>query len=186
MKRIFWAVSLLVFRDVASAATILIDPASSTTSVGGAANVAIQVTDVNDLYAYQFDLSFDPTVLSITGVSEGGFLSSGGSTFFFPGTIDNALGTLSLTAGALEGPVSGVNGGGILAMVQFTGVGFGTSPVTLSNVVLLDSAGGDIAAATIQNGSVTVVPEPMSGMLLGAGVLAGVIVRAYRGSLQRS
>jgi hypothetical protein len=185
MKRMILAVLLLVLRDAASAATILIEPASSTTSMGGAVNVAVGVTDVTDLYAYQFDLSFDPTVLSTTGASEGGFLPSGGSTIFLPGTIDNALGTVTLTAGALEGPLSGVSGSGTLATVLFTGVGFGTSPVTLSNVVLLNSVGGDIAPATIQNGSVAVVPEPTSVVLFGCGVLAGLIARAYRGSLYR-
>jgi hypothetical protein len=181
-----WAVSVLVFCDAASAATIMIEPTLSTTFVGGAINVTVQVTDVTDLYAYQFDVSFDPTVLSTTDVSEGGLLPSGGGTFFFPGAIDNVLGTLTLTSGSLEGPVPGVSGSGILANIVFTGVGFGASPVTLSNVVLLDSAGRDIAATTIQNGSVTVIPEPMSVMLVGCGVLGGLIARAYRGSLHRS
>ena len=186
MKRMIWAVSLLVFCDAGSAATILIAPASSTTSLGGAVNVAVQVTDVTGLYAYQFDLSFDPAVLSATAVSEGGFLPGGGSTFFFPGAIDNVSGTLTLTAGSLQGPVLGVSGSWTLATFLFTGAGFGASPVTLSNVVLLDSLGGDIAPTTIRNGSVTVVPEPMSVMLVGCGLLGGLIARAYRGSLHRS
>ncbi len=186
MKRMIRAVSLLVFCAAAPAATITIEPTSNTTSVGGAFNIAVQVTGVSDLYAYQFDLSFGPAVVSITNVTEGGLLPSGGSTFFFPGAIDNVSGTLTLTAGSLQGPVPGVNGSGTLATVLFTGVGFGATPVTLSNVVLLDSAGSDIAGTTIQNGSVTVVPEPMSVMLLGCGVLGGLIARAYRGGLHRS
>ena len=186
MKRMFWAVLLVVFCDAASAATILIDPASSTTAVGAAVNIAVRVTDVTDLYAYQFDLSFNPTVLSTTSVTEGGFLPSGGSTFFLPGTIDNVSGTLTLTAGSLQGPVPGGSGSGALATVQFVGVGLGASSVTVSNVVLLDSLGGDITTTTVQNGSVTVVPEPKSVMLLGCGVLAGLIAKAHRGSLHRS
>ena len=185
MKRMIWAVSLLVFCGAASAATILIEPTLSTTSAGGAVNVAVRVTDVTDLYAYQFDLSYDPTVLSTTTVSEGGLLAGGGTTFFFPGAIDNASGTLMLTAGSLEGPVPGVSGSGTLATVLFTGVGLGASPVTVSNAVLLDSVGIDIAT-TIQNGSVAVVPEPTLLMLLGCGALGGLIARAYRGSLHRS
>ena len=184
MKRMIWAVTLLAFCETASAATILIEPPSSTTPVGGAISVAVRVTGVADLYAYQFDLSFDLAVLSTMGVSEGAFLPGGGTTFFFPGTTDNVSGTVTLTAGSLESPVPGVSGSGSLATVQFTGVGLGASPVTLSNVVLLDSMGRDIAT-TIQNGSVTVVPEPLSVILVGCGLLGGVIARAYRGSLHR-
>jgi general secretion pathway protein D len=184
MRRIFCVVSLVLFCNAASAATISIEPTSSTMSAGGTVNVSVQVTDVTDLYAYQFDLFFNPAVLSTTTVSEGGFLSSGGSTFFVPGTIDNVAGTVTLTAGALEGPVPGVSGSGVLATVLFTGVGLGASPVTLSNVVLLDSTGTDIATS-IQSGSVTVIPEPASVMLLGCGVLAGLIARKSRWGLPR-
>jgi general secretion pathway protein D len=176
-------VSLLVFCDVGLAASIFIGPASSTTFVAGTVNVAVQVTNVTDLYAYQFDVSFDPAVLSTAAITEGGFLPSGGSTLFLPGALDNLSGTLTLTAGFLEGPVPGVSGSGTLATLLFTGVGLGTSPLTLSNVVLLDSAGRDIAATASQNGSVTVVPEPASLMMLGCGVLAGVIAWVYRGKL---
>ena len=186
MKWMIWAVSLLVFCGAASAATLVIEPTSSTTTAGGALSVAVQVTGVPDLYAYQFDVSFDPAVLSTTSVSEGGFLSSGGSTFFVPGMIDNVSGTVTLTAGSLEGPVPGVSGSGTLATILFTGVGFGASSVTFSNVVLLDSGGGDIAATTTQNGSVTVVPEPTSVMLFGCGVLSLFLARAYRGTSHRS
>ena len=179
MKRMILTAALLVLCNAASAATILINPASSTTTLGVVVSVAVRVTDATDLYAYQFDLSFDPTILSTTGVSEGGFLPSGGSTFFLPGTIDNVSGMVTLTAGSLEGAVPGVTGSGTLAVVQLKGLKFGPSPVTLSNIVLLDSTGADIDT-TIQNGSVTVVPEPTSVMLLGGGLLAGLIARAYR------
>ena len=179
MKRIILAVLLLVFGHPAIAATILINPGSSTTTIGGTVDVTVRVEDADDLYAYQFDLSFDPTVLSATSVGEGSFLPGGGSTFFLPGTIDNVAGTVTLTAGSLEGAVPGVTGSGALALVQFTGLGFGPSPVTISNVVLLDSIGADIDATT-QNGTVTVVPEPTSAMLLGCGLLAGLAARAYR------
>jgi general secretion pathway protein D len=179
-----WAVTLLAFCDTAPAAAILIEPPLSTTPAGGAISVAVRVTGVTDLYAYQFNLSFNPAVLSTMGVREGAFLSGVGPTFFFPGTADNLSGTVTLTAGSLEGPVPGVTGSGSLATIQFTGVGLGASPVTLSNVVLLDSMGRDIATI-IQNGSVTVVPEPAAVLLLGYGLLGGVIARACRGSLHR-
>lgn len=177
MKRGFWIAAVLVFVFSATAATVHIDPANSTVLPGGAFDVAVQLMDVTDLYAYQFDISFDPTVVSALSVMEAGFLQGGGSTFFFPGAIDNVLGTVTLTAGSLQGAVSGVGGTGALTMLRFQGIGLGTSAIGLSNVVLLDSASGEIAA-TIRSGSVDVViPEPAPAPLIALGVIAGMVAR---------
>jgi general secretion pathway protein D len=129
MKRMILAVLLLVFGHPALAATILINPGSSTTTIAGTVDITVRVEDADDLYAYQFDLSFDPTVLSATSVGEGAFLPSGGSTFFLPGTIDNVAGTVTLTAGSLQGAVPGVTGSGVLALLQFTGSDLGQVPL---------------------------------------------------------
>src|SRR5262245_2161588 len=48
--------------------------------------------DVDDLFAYQFGIRFNPFLFSANSVSEGSLLSSAGSTLFVPGTIDNAAG----------------------------------------------------------------------------------------------
>jgi general secretion pathway protein D len=168
-----WAVALLSL--AASAATIRFDPPSGLTSVGGIVNVNVSIANVTDLYAYQFDLAFDAGVLSASTVSEGAFLSGGGATFFVPGTIDNAAGTITFTVNTLLGPTPGVSGTGALAGIRFNGEAVGTSAVTLSNVVLLDSAGTDIVA-TVENGSVAVssavIPEPRSAALVVAGAVA--------------
>ena len=154
-----------LFAASACAATIRIDPPSSSVAVGGTVSVNVGLLDIADLYGFQFDLAFNPAALTATGVTDGGFLSGG---FFIPGSIDNALGAISFTANTLLGPGAGASGSGSLAIIRFTGRAAGTSPLTLSNPILLDSQSGDIAAS-IQNGSVTVgaVPEPISALLLG-------------------
>lgn len=166
-----WAFALLPV--VASAATIRIDPVSSGALVGGAVNVSVSVDDVVDLYAYQFDLAFDPTVVSAMTLTEGDFPGGGGGTFFIPGSINNTTGAITFVTSTLLGPVPGVNGSGFLATVRFNALTPGTSALMLSNVLLLDSTGGDIAAG-IQNGSVTVtvedVPEPVPALLLAGGL----------------
>ncbi len=78
------------------------------------------MTDVSDLYAFQFDLAFDPTILELQSISEGTFLPGAGSTNFFPGTIDNTGGTATATADSLVGAIPGASGSGTLA----TGSGF--------------------------------------------------------------
>src|SRR5580693_6858462 len=51
-------------------------------NVGDTFEVEVDVTGITDLYAFQFDLTFDPTLLSAVSVTEGAFLPSGGTTFF--------------------------------------------------------------------------------------------------------
>lgn len=171
--------ALLVWSLSASAATIRIDPSTTSTSIGSTIDVNVQIADGADLYAYQFDLTFNPAILSASTMSEASFLAGGGSTFFIPGAIDNVLGSITLTANTLQGPVPGVSGSGRVAIIQFTALTAGTSTITLSNVVLVNSTAADIPA-NVENGTVsvsaTVAPEPASGRLV-ASIIAFVIAR---------
>jgi hypothetical protein len=187
MKFIVCLTGVLSLAVAASAATIQIDPASSTIMAGGGAVLNVRITDVTDLYAFQFDLAFDPAILSKDFVPitvEGAFLSAGGGTVFLPGILDNTVGTVTLIAGTLTGPVPGVSGSGTLVSVSFLGRTLSTrpiatSPITLSNITLLDSAGNDIAA-DVQNGSVTVItPEPNAALLLLGVMGLGFLRRIY-------
>ena len=90
-------------------------------------SVDIDITNVTDLYAFQFDLEFAPGVLSAVAVTEGGFLPSGGTTAFVPGTIDNFGGSITSTGDSLIGMIPGVNDSGVLATVDFLAVGVGIS-----------------------------------------------------------
>ena len=122
----------------ANAAVLEVTPSSLTTS-SSTFSLDIAVTGISDLYAFQFDLGFDPTILAVTSKSEGSFLPSGGATFFIPGTIDNVGGTVSNTADTLLTAIAGVSGSGTLAVIDFQVLGPGTSPINLFNAQLLDS-----------------------------------------------
>src|SRR5882724_48128 len=105
------------------ASTIVsVQPTSRSTNLGSSFEVTVNVTSVIDLFAFQFDLEFDSTVLSAVDISEGPFLPSGGTTFFVPGIIDNSTGIIAFTADSLPGAVPGVSGNGVLGMVTFSGV----------------------------------------------------------------
>jgi hypothetical protein len=151
-----------------SADTISVVGPSTNPNMGDTFAVDVDVTGITDLYAFQFDLSFDPTLLSAVSVTEGDFLPSGGTTFFIPGTIDNVGGTVSANADTLIGAIPGVTGDGMLAEFEFTALAVGTSTLSFANEILLDSSLNDITAdTTFENGSVTVdapissaVPEP--------------------------
>jgi len=154
--------------------TLSIAPSSTTMGAGSNVVLDVNIANVTDLFAFQFDLSFAPGTVSAASIVEGAFLAGGGTTTFIPGTIDNVGGTIAATADTLIGPGPGVSGGGILAILTLTGLTAGTSSIDFSNVFLLDSNLNSIDASTV-SGSVTVTPstvptpEPNSLVLLIAG-----------------
>lgn len=173
-------VTLLADTATVSAATTAAVPQGSSFSV------AVNISNVSDLYDFQFDLAFNPAVLQLTNIVEGGFLLKGGFTFFLPGAIENTLGNAAANADTLIGSIPGVSGTGELAEFDFTAVGPGISPLTISNVILQDST-TSLLNSTTAAGSVTVqgtttVPEPCTLLLLGVGflTLTGMAVRLNR------
>jgi hypothetical protein len=178
--------------------TLSIQPPSTSVSPGQTFSLGVNIAGVQDLFAFQFDLSFAPGILAATNITEGSFLSGlppampppgklggGDPTFFIPGTIDNTAGSIAFTADSLLGPTAGVSGDGVLATVDFDALGSGSTLIDLANILLLDSQGAEIPFS-IQNGSVYVgaanaVPEPAAAILLGVGLLAlSIIGRQYK------
>jgi general secretion pathway protein D len=175
---------LLAAGVVLPAATISIEPDSRTVQAGQSLTFDVAVDSISDLYAFQFDVGFNPALVSAIGVTEGTLFSSNGVAFS-PGFIDNTAGTIAFIGDALSGPGPGINGPGTLATIQFKALTPGTGAVKTTNVVLLDSVLGDIPLTT-QEGSIAVeessVPEPSSAVIFaGAGTLVGVL-----GLLRRS
>ncbi|MEX0786025.1 MAG: cohesin domain-containing protein, partial [Dehalococcoidia bacterium] len=134
-------------------ANVSIEPASQTTG-GPTASVDIEVQNATDLAAYTFTLTYDNTILSFVGVSNGGFLGSTGRTVDCPAPSQTATSfTFSCTT---TGGQAGPNGSGVLATVTFGTVANGVSPLTLTSVTLTDTASSP-ASPTTGGGSITVL-----------------------------
>ena len=183
MKRFIHILCLNLLASVAaSAGTISLQPSATTLTLGSPLTVDVSVSGLTDLYAFQFDIGFNPAVFSASSVTEGALFSSIG-VFFSPGFIDNTTGTITFIGDSLSGPGPGVSTNGTLATITFNSIGTGSSSVDLANVILLDSNLADIAA-TASGTTVTVAdsssPEPGSWLLVG-----GAVVLLFRGAARK-
>lgn len=162
--------------------------AIDTSRVGAPADgfdVDVVVEDALDLAGFQFDLSFDPALLSATlptPVLSGGLF--GGFTFelsnsLLGGVITFAESSLDFTGIDVVGPTR-------LGSIHFTALGEGMSAIALSNVLLSDSLGASLAAQS-SDGAVTsklpividaAAPESVSLAMLG--LLAMSVLRKRR------
>jgi hypothetical protein len=170
-----WATTLLaLLAGPASAATLSFSAVPTPVHVGDAFALDVRVADVTDLYGFQFDLGFDPTIIRAVEVGEGNFLASGGgATSFVPGDIDNTLGLVLFTGNTLLGPAGGVSGEGVLAHLKFQALAEGRSPLVFGNVVLIDSTLADIGNTPFSRTiDVAAVPEPATALLASIGLAA--------------
>jgi len=169
-----WGIVLALLTAPVSATTLSFATDPAAVQVDETFTLDVLVAEATDLYAFQFDIAFDPAILKANAVLEGGFLSAGGrATFFMPGAIDNIAGTVSFTANTLVGPGPAVTGGGLVVHLSFQALAPGQSSLSFGNVVLLDSAFTELAK-TSMDGAITVssVPEPASVALFGIGLVA--------------
>lgn len=158
---------------------------------GDAFRLDVTVADIADLFAWQFDVEFAPSLVTAQSSAEGSFLAGGGSTFYIDGVIDNTLGAIGATSASLLSAVSGVSGDGVLASFYFAAANEGNALFTLSNVILLDSMFGDLQAS-LGNLSVTIgprtpptdVPEPNALAMFLAGACVLGVLRAHRRAIR--
>lgn len=151
--------------------------APSPAQQGSPLDISVLIAGVADLYAYNFSISFDASLLQVTSIDTGSFLAAGGSTTGDTGLVDNTAGTISFAYNSLIGAIPGVSGNGTLLTVHLNAIGTGTSPLTFvaADTTFLDSNLSTITVQTVDS-SVQVaaaVPEPESYLMLAAG-LAGL------------
>jgi hypothetical protein len=128
----------LVFNMIINKPTTLyIDPQTIKRAVGQDFTINISISNVADLYGWQLQLSWNKTILDVVNVTEGTFLKSHGQTFFSQKINDT--GSL-LSVCNRWGNVSGINGSGVLAAVQFHVKGSGECDLNLYETILVSSS----------------------------------------------
>jgi hypothetical protein len=178
-------VSALCLPGRASADAILSVQSPGPVDAGSTFLVTVNISNAANVYGFQFNLGYDATLVQAIGVSEGGFLSSGGgTTFFVPGTIDNGLGSFYSNGDVLIGNIPGVDGMGTLLQFDFKAIAAGTSALTLTNIFLLDPNFNLLNESSV-DGSVTVnrvvsTPESSVIVYLAAFLLLCLLSRQVR------
>lgn len=132
----------------ASAITIIsVNPPTIAAALGQNFTININISDVVDLYGWEFKLGWNSTLLEALDVSEGTFLKQGGDTFFWP--IINNTGGYVLVDCTLLGDVPGVSGNGTLATVKLYVEGEGECDLDLYDTKLVSSYEQPITHETI-------------------------------------
>lgn len=139
-------------------ATACVQPSSPTVPPGTNFSVDVVADEVGNLGAYEFTLAFDPSVIALTGVSNGAFLGSTGREVTCIGPTPG-VGSVRFVCATQGATPAGPNGSGVLATVRFLALAEGNSPLDLQNLILADVAGTAIPA-TEQDGVVIVSSGP--------------------------
>jgi hypothetical protein len=124
--------------------------------------VTVQVDNVQNLGAFEFEYNYNPAITTTTvgSIQLGSMLGSSGRT---TGELRMASAPgrpgVPLYGAYSYGAAAGPDGSGVLAAVAMTAVAPGVSPLNLSGLKVTD-ANGDEYTLTMTAGSVTVVTAP--------------------------
>lgn len=175
MMKVFYCVAVFLFANCSFASTVNVIAPSSNQKIGGNFSVTIEASDMIDLYAFQFDLQYDPKLISAAGLKEGAFFNNA-NHIFVPGIIDNLNGSILGAANTLVSAIAGINGSGSFATINFKALDLGVSVLSITNLILLDSGLNVIGDVTINNSSVIIsgsnaVPIPAAIWLFFSGII---------------
>lgn len=147
---------ITVADEPAPAATVVAAP-NLVVGVGGNFGVAITIANSVDLSAYQFTLTYDPTLIEFVSAVNSPYLTSTGRTFGGLVGPMGAAGSITFGAFTTGAAPAGPSGAGpnTLAVLTFHAKQAGVSPLALSATLVSDSA-GVTRLANKSNGSVQV------------------------------
>ena len=180
--------------SAAEATTVSIATPSQSIDPGQQFTVSISVVPGTAIAGMQFDLSFDPSLVTVESVKEGDLLGQGGaSTFFNSGKIDNQAGTVAGVFGAITSPGESVSTQGAFATITLTAKTQGESwPLSLSDVIVGDMNGNPVSVSLGNKGSPS-DPEEIPAfrwwvlsvivgvaLMLIAATVAGVLFRRHQ------
>jgi hypothetical protein len=134
---------------------VLVHPATTDAILGGDYTVYINITNVVDMYAWEFQLNYDPALLDLTSAAiVPGGLNEPTQTFY--DLTDEIAGHLWWAVSTKYPTLTGISYfEHAIFQMTFHTIGVGTSNIELYGIYLANSDGAEMTH-TVTNGSVTV------------------------------
>jgi general secretion pathway protein D len=117
----------------APAAQLHFDPPDTTLHVGDRTTLGLAVSNVTDLYSIPLLIHFDPAVVQVEEIRDGGFLSGGTQEIAIVQRIDQQRGEVVVSA-TRQPNTPGVNGSGTLLGIVVRGVAPGKTALQILQV----------------------------------------------------
>jgi general secretion pathway protein D len=139
----------------AGAASFVFDPVNVTQPAGSTFAVNVMLKGAQNVYSVPLQVSYDPKLLQVVNVSNGGLLSQDGQPVALVHRDDDSTGALQITA-TRPPKANGISGQGTVVTLTFMAKGSGQSALTISKGGALDPAmqaipvAGAVATVTVQ------------------------------------
>src|SRR5712691_1731457 len=137
------------------AASFMFDPANVTQPAGSTFAVNVLLTGAQNVYSVPLQVRYDPKVLQLVNVSNGGLLSQDGQSVALVHRDDDQSGALQITATRPPGS-AGISGQGAVVTLTFMAKASGQSTLTISKGGAKDPnmqslpVSGAVATVTVQ------------------------------------
>jgi general secretion pathway protein D len=128
-------------------ASLQFEPGTAALKVGETSTIGVTVQNVQDLYSIPMLLQFNPAVISIEDVRQGGFLSGGTQEVAIVERVDKERGQAIISATRMPN-TPGVSGSGTLVGIVIKGLAPGNSQLSIVQVNAKDSQQRPIQVVT--------------------------------------
>jgi general secretion pathway protein D len=128
-------------------ASLRFEPGAADLKTGETTTLGIAVQNVQDLYSIPMLLQFNPAVISVEDVRQGGFLSGGTQEIAIVERVDKERGQAIISATRMPN-TPGVSGSGTIVGIVVKGVAPGNSQLSIVQVNAKDSQQRPIQVVT--------------------------------------
>ena len=119
-------------------AVLAFEPASVSLKAGETTTIGVVVQGAQDLYSIPMLMQYDPKVISVEDVRQGGFLSGGQQPLAVVQRVDKERGQAIVSATRMPN-TPGISGSGTIFGVVVRGVAAGSSTLSIVQVNARDS-----------------------------------------------
>lgn len=130
-----------------TASELHFDPPTVRLRPGDRATVGLAISNVHDLFSIPLLLQYNPAVIAIEDVRDGGFLSGGSQEIAIVQRVDQEKGQAIISA-RRQPNSSGVNGSGTLLSIVIRAIAPGSSPIHIVQANATDSQQKQIATVS--------------------------------------